>query len=79
MIFHQVALRPKTKELFAWTTCKETFAKRLVRVGLKRSLFTRKMQMQTRKQYDFASSEAGIVGCRVDMDERSLCAVANAA
>jgi hypothetical protein len=77
----QVVFRPKRREVFAWTTCTapdSNYPKRLVRVGLKKSMITRKMDLSTRKEYDFASSAEGIVGCKVDMDERSVCAVANA-
>ena len=46
---------------------------------MKRNVFTRKMEIQPRREYNFNfGDEMGIVGTRADMDERSLCVVANA-
>ena len=70
-------LSARKKDLFLWGTCQATCAKRLVRVGLSKNVFTRKMEMQPRREYNF--SDIGIIGTRADMDERSLCVVANAA
>ena len=46
---------------------------------MNRNVFTRKMEIQPRREYNFNfGDEMGIVGTRADMDERSLCVVANA-
>ena len=73
-------LNSKTKkDLYLWGTCQETLAKKLVRVGLNKNVFTRKMEIQPRREYNFNfSDDLGIIGTRADMDERSLCVVANA-
>ena len=67
------------RDLYLWGTCQQTLAKKLVRVGLNRNVFTRKMEIQPRREYNFNfSDDLGIIGTRADMDERSLCVVANA-